>query len=399
MMVDKSQLLYRGSVKDIRGVEGQSPYIFEFSDRYSIFDWGEMPDQLKGKGEALAFMAWFFFDFLGNPENWVGWTAPAGLDRSGTLRQLRERGLPHHMIGLVSHDMKTLSFEREVMAPSRNLAVHPVAVLRPPSLTRDRKIVWDYSAYKKRPKNALVPLEVIFRFGVPEGSSLISRTDDVGYCRDIGLLAPPAVGDRFEAPIVEFSTKLENKDRYLKYAEAAEIAGLVPAEFENLRDMAALVALRLKDCFAAIGVELWDGKVEFAFGEEEKNGVRSFMLVDSIGPDELRLTCGGVQLSKENLRSFYRPTAWCANVERAKALGDERGDKDWRKICTEELNSRPPLLSPAVKERAEMIYKGMSSALAQMFCGQPLFKDAWELERVARSFAAKDGGSGKREVA
>ena len=392
-------MLYRGSVKDIRGIEGKSPYVFEYSDRYSVFDWGEMPDQLKNKGEALAFMGWFFFDFLGKAENWKDWKAPSGLGRLALLKTLREKGVAHHSIGLVSHDLKPLGLEREVLSPSRCLAVQPINVIRPESAVKSGKLVWDYTPYQKKPVQALVPLEVIFRFGVPEGSSLLKRAGDEAYRREIGLDGVPKTGDRFDIPVIELSTKLENKDRYLKYAEAAEIAGLVPAEFENLRDMAALVALRLKDCFAAIGVELWDGKVEFAFGEEEKNGVRSFMLVDSIGPDELRLTCGGVQLSKENLRSFYRPTAWCANVERAKALGDERGDKDWRKICTEELNSRPPLLSPAVKERAEMIYKGMSSALAQMFCGQPLFKDAWELERVARSFAAKDGGSGKREVA
>lgn len=396
-MAGIEQILYRGSVKDIRGVEGKSPYIFEFSDRYSIFDWGEMPDQLKGKGEALAFMAWFFFDYLGNPKNWADWKAPAGFEVVPALRRLREKGMAHHMIGLVSHDMKTLSLEREIMAPSRNLAVHPVAVLRPPVLEKDKKIVWDYSAYQARPKNALVPLEVIFRFGIPEGSSLLKRTGDVSYCRDIGLLAPPAAGERFEVPIVEFSTKLENKDRYLKYTEAAQIAGLVPAEFENLKELAALTALRLKDCFAQIDIELWDGKLEFAFGDEEKNGIRNFMLVDSIGPDELRLTHGGVQLSKENLRGFYRPTAWCANVDKAKALGDARGDKDWRKICTDELDSRPPLLSPAVKQKAEMIYKGLAKALSQKFYGQPVFKEAWDLSAVADSFAAKDNG--KKEVA
>lgn len=395
--MDKAGFIYRGSVKDIRGEVGKSPYIFEFSDRYSVFDWGEMPDHLNGKGEALAFMSWFLFDYLGRPQTWQGWKAPAGFSRQGLLKDLSEGGLPHHMIGLVSHDLKPLSFEREILSPSRNLAVRPVAVLRPESRQKDKKLVWDYSAYQGRPRNALVPLEVIFRFGVPEGSSLLKRTGDAAYCRDIGLSAPPSPGDRFEIPVIEFSTKLENKDRYLTYAEAASIAGLHPAELGNLKDLAALVALRLKDCFAGIDVELWDGKVEFAFGEGEKNGVRDFVLVDSIGPDELRLTVAGVPLSKENLRSFYRPTAWCANVEKAKVLGDERGEKDWRKICTDELGSRPPLLSPAVKEKAEMIYKGLARSLAQAYCGQPIFKDAWELREVARAFSARDGSA--REVA
>lgn len=391
--MEKTGLLYRGSVKDIRGVAGQSPYIFEFSDRYSVFDWGEMPDHLNGKGEALAFMSWFFFDYLGRAETWRDWKAPAGFSRSALLKTLAEGGLPHHMIGLVSHDQRPLSLEREIMSPSRNLAVRPVGVLRPEGRQKDKKLIWDYSAYQKRPKDTLVPLEVIFRFGVPEGSSLLKRTGDVAYCRDIGLLAPPSPGDRFEVPVIEFSTKLENKDRYLTYAEAASIAALHPAELENLRDLAALVALRLKDCFAGIGVELWDGKVEFAFGSTEKNGVRDFVLVDSVGPDELRLTVDGVPLSKENLRAFYRPTAWCASLEKAKTLADERGEKDWRKICTDELGARPPLLSPAVKEKAEMIYKGLARALAMAYCGRPIFKDAWDMRDVARAFAARDGSA------
>ncbi len=390
-------MLYRGSVKDIRGIEGKSPYVFEYSDRYSVFDWGEMPDQLKNKGEALAFMGWFFFDFLGKAENWKDWKAPSGLGRLALLKTLREKGVAHHSIGLVSHDLKPLGLEREVLSPSRCLAVQPINVIRPESAVKSGKLVWDYTPYQKKPVQALVPLEVIFRFGVPEGSSLLKRAGDEAYRREIGLDGVPKTGDRFDIPVIELSTKLENKDRYLKGAEAREIAGLSGDEFDALKNLTALIASRLKDVFAEIGVELWDGKLEFAFGPAGKNGVRDFMLVDSIGPDELRLMCNGVALSKENLRSFYRPTAWCTNVDKAKALADERGEKDWKKICTDELNSRPPLLSPAVKEKAEMIYKGLARALSAKFCGCAIFKNAWDLSEVAASFSGKP--KKKKEVA
>ena len=56
-------MIYEGSVKNVRGEKGKAPYIFEFSDRYSIFDWGQMPDLLTDKGASLAFMGWFFFMF------------------------------------------------------------------------------------------------------------------------------------------------------------------------------------------------------------------------------------------------------------------------------------------------------------------------------------------------
>lgn len=378
-------VIYEGSVKNVRGEEGKSPYVFEFSDRYSIFDWGQMPDLLNGKGAALAFMGWFFFDYLGKPATWIDWQAPAPLENDARLNALRKSGLKHHAIGLVDHGMQKMPLQREFISPTRCLAVEPVAVFDPESAVVDGKLVWDYAAYKKAPENALVPLEVIFRFGVPEGSSLLQRTGDAEYCRALGLSSPPQAGDTFAVPVIEYSTKLETSDRYLGYAAARQIAGLTDAEFTALGALARLIALRLRDCFAEIGVELWDGKLEFAFGKKGGGGQRDFMLVDSIGPDELRLIRNGQHLSKEALRGFYRPSAWYKGLETAKALAKERGEKDWKKICAGELQLAPPLLAPAVKQRVEMIYKGIASALSQKFHGKPVFPDAWSLDEVAKA--------------
>ena len=55
------KLKYRGSVKDIYGPDEDGALFFRFSDRYSIFDWGEMPDQLTNKGKSLAHTAFLFF--------------------------------------------------------------------------------------------------------------------------------------------------------------------------------------------------------------------------------------------------------------------------------------------------------------------------------------------------
>lgn len=383
------EIIYQGSVKNVRGEEGQSPYVFEFSDRYSIFDWGQMPDILNGKGESLAFMAWFFFDFLGKAENWKNWQPPATLADEGVLRSLREQGLRHHALGLVDHDSKPMPFEREFLSPTRCLAVEAIEVIDLESRIEDGKLVWDYKHYQRQPENALVPLEVIFRFGVPDGSSLLQRTGNAEYLKSLGLAKAPGAGDTFDVPLVEYSTKLETSDRYVTYGEAQNIAGLSAEEFRSLGVLTRLIALRLKDVFAAIGVELWDGKFEFAFGRKDRNGNRPLMLVDSIGPDELRLLKDGVHLSKEALRGFYRPTAWYAGLESAKALARERGEKDWKRICKEELKLVPPLLAPAIKLRAEMVYKSLAKSLSRQFCGKTLFADAWELDEVVRNAAAR----------
>ena len=45
--------LYRGSVKDVKGPWGGG-VAFDYTDAYSVFDWGRMPDLLPQKGAALA---------------------------------------------------------------------------------------------------------------------------------------------------------------------------------------------------------------------------------------------------------------------------------------------------------------------------------------------------------
>lgn len=37
---------------------------FIFSDRYSIFDWGEMPNYIENKGKALCILGAYFFEKL-----------------------------------------------------------------------------------------------------------------------------------------------------------------------------------------------------------------------------------------------------------------------------------------------------------------------------------------------
>ncbi|MEM4702816.1 MAG: phosphoribosylaminoimidazolesuccinocarboxamide synthase, partial [Archaeoglobaceae archaeon] len=55
-----------GSVKDLIVIkepsDGLGEGIFVFSDRYSVFDYGEMPDKIDGKGSSLCLISAFFFE-------------------------------------------------------------------------------------------------------------------------------------------------------------------------------------------------------------------------------------------------------------------------------------------------------------------------------------------------
>ena len=46
---------YTGSVKNVlASIEDPDSLWFAFTDDYSVFDWGKMPDSITNKGKALA---------------------------------------------------------------------------------------------------------------------------------------------------------------------------------------------------------------------------------------------------------------------------------------------------------------------------------------------------------
>jgi phosphoribosylaminoimidazole-succinocarboxamide synthase len=370
-------LLHKGSVKDIYGNLNQSPYVFKFSDRYSVFDWGEMPDSLDGKGMALASMAKLFFQVLGDKKNWANWETPCPLtvEQELILNTFKENGMKHHGIGLVDDQNINLTDGNF----SNSLAVEAMNVISPSYISEKRK--YDYKEYTPDLVDTLVPLEVIFRFDISNGSSLLKRTGDSKYLKSMGLEKAPTAGDHYDLPLIEFSTKLESTDRYLPLQDAREISNMNIEEINRLKDVTVLLALRLKDVFKAIGVALHDGKFEFAFAQNLTKS-RTFQLIDSIGPDELRISASGKQLSKERLREFYRDGEWHKLIEKAKELAIERGDPDWKTICHKEFDANPPSIDKDKIEAVTMMYKTLTNELSKKYLNDTVFKDTWSMAKL-----------------
>src|SRR5580658_7682038 len=73
MLIDTPNLnlQYEGSVKNVYSnpAEPQSLW-FAFTDQYSVFDWGKMPDLIANKGNALALMGTHIFQTLSDPNFW-----------------------------------------------------------------------------------------------------------------------------------------------------------------------------------------------------------------------------------------------------------------------------------------------------------------------------------------
>lgn len=251
-----------GSVKNLSiikpvSIDKLGEGIFYFTDDYSVFDYGKMPDIIPEKGEALCRMAAYNFE------------------------QLKKLGIDSHFIELIS---------------GKEMKVKIVRVLNP-----------QQHDLSKEKGNYLVPLEIMFRNSLPAGSSVFKRLENgQTTLEQLGLKKMPVPGKKLDEPLLDVSTKLEERDRYLTWHEAQKISGLNDEEFADLKKRTLKINDFLTKKAEKIGLEHADGKVEFGLTPERK-----LILVDVCGTlDENRFLFNGVHLSKQVLRDYYNKTPW-----------------------------------------------------------------------------------------
>lgn len=273
--------------------------VFEFTDDYSVFDFGKMPDTIPGKGESLCRMASYNF------------------------RELERK------LGIRTHF-------RRFSAPNR-MQVSLVRVLMP----QDNQI-------KDGARNYLVPLEVIFRNSLPAGSSVFKRLEEGGLTLDdMGLAQMPQPGFKFEKAFLDVSTKLEPIDRYLSWDEALDLSKISEDQLYELRETTLNISDFITEKAVAIGLEHADGKVEF--GITPKN---ELMLIDVCGTlDENRFLWNTIHVSKQVCRDYYKTTPWYEELEKAKKSNVEKAD--W---------PRPEPLPQELREIVSNMYKSVCDA-------------------------------------
>ena len=327
-----------GSVKDLEVIkkpvkDEMGIGRFEFSDRYSVFDWGPMPDLIDRKGEALCLMGAYCFE------------------------RLEEENIKTHYRGLVQENGKVLRFD-QLDQPSSVMEISLVNVYKPKAVLHDEKLSYDYGVYTPKLTYCLIPLEIIYRNGLPEGSSVFKRLEQGSVTfEQLGLDHYPKVGEKLKKPIFDVSTKLEDKDRYVSWEEAKEIAGLTRAEVVEIKDVLLKVDETITQAASKASLVNEDGKIELAFDSE-----RNLRVVDVVGTlDECRFTYDGLHVSKEIARQFYRKTSWFKDVEKAKREAETKRVPDWKKLC----KSNPPKLEPKLKAIISKMYMAASNELTE----------------------------------
>jgi len=327
-----------GSVKDLEIIQKPTKDKagvgeFHFSDRYSVFDWGEMPDHMKAKGAALCLMGAYCFE------------------------KLEQTSIRTHYRGLVTQSGETVRFE-ELKTPTNIMEVTIVNVIHPIERKENGEFKYDYGAFTPNTKNYLIPLEIIYRNGLPEGSSVFKRLQHQSTTiEELGLNHYPKQGEKLAKPIFDVSTKLEEEDRYVTWQQAQEIAGLTAAETEQVRDLLLKIDSIITNLANSAGLENEDGKIELAFDPERK-----LIVVDVCGTlDECRFTYKGTQVSKEIARQYYRKTKWYEETERAKRESKAKGIKDWKSFC----KTQPPKLDPQLKRIIEEMYMAAANEITE----------------------------------
>ncbi len=338
-----------GSVKEVEiikktGIDTEGEGEFIFSDRYSVFDWGEMPDHIEKKGSALCMLSSFFFELL--EKNKIK-THFLGLNEGGQLKKFSK--------------MKTAS---------NRMRVKIVRVIRPEYDKENNK--YDYSAYKNKLSNYLIPLEVIYRNKLTEGSSVFKRIKDGSASfGSLGLDHEPVLNELLKKPVIDVSTKLEHTDRYLTWDEAQIISGLDAENIKTLKTLVSAINNIISAACKKAKIENVDGK--FEFGVDAKGNIT---VVDVLGtPDECRFLYDGFHISKEFARRWYRKTEWYTAVEKAKKMGGP----DWKTL----VKILPPPLPPEIKKLISQMYLSVTNEITgkKVFDSPPLKKVIKELKK------------------
>jgi len=330
---------------------------FAFTDDYSVFDWGKMPDPIPGKGASLCAMGAANFELL------------------------EAEGVPTHYRGVVS-DGEVVELEA-ADDPPREMAID---LSRVPDLPHEGR-TYDYDAFHAEAgENYVVPLEIVFRNTVPVGSSLRRRAGPADF--GLGFDDWPDEAVDLPEPVVEFSTKFEESDRYLSRDEADRIAGA--ADIDDLEATARAVNRLVTERADEAGLKHEDGKIECIYvdsgasqtpranGETVSGEVR---VADVVGTfDENRFSYDGQQVSKEVVRQYHKreQPEWVAAVDEAKERAKAEDVADWRELCERDPE---PLPEHVVEAMSDLYCGGANAYLGRDLFDAPSLADAVEQVR------------------
>lgn len=386
-MMQELKLAYEGSVKRLWSpVEREERLWLEYMDEYSLFGWRHMPDKVRNRARSLSILSAFFFEQLGCPLAWKQVPVAPSLKtfRSDWLNArwshlvyshlFSKHGVPTHYLSLLAADGQEISFDQAANSLTPVfIEVLPATVDRPESYKLLGQKVFYYPPCGSGRKLRLIPLDVMFHFGLPYADPLKERLEaDPAYLAALSIARAPEQGAWFDRPILEFFPRFEPERRRLSAQEALLIAAVTPGQFEEMIEMSYAIALFLFAFFAQRGIELWQGKLEFGVSRE------GLMLIDGLEPDDMTLLYRGMRLSKDFVEPFYRGGEWQAAIKEARKKAESLGRPDWQDICVSKLKVEPEPLASELKATLDQLYGSLTNHVV----GRRLFSDTRLLDEL-----------------
>lgn len=350
------------SVKTILVVRRPTPHEpgvadFRFNPVFSVFDYGTIEPPVPLDNSTVALMAAFNFE------------------------RLHEEGVPSHYLGMV-HEGELLSAREAIrrgLAPD-TLRVQLVNRLTP----RHTPQGWDYSVFRDPPsRHFVVPVEFISRVTMPASSSVWKRIERGEITlADLGLPVTLKPGDTLPRHVLDYSTKYEPEDRYLRYEDARALTGFSPERWARINAITRETSEIMTAYAASKGVRRDDGKVEYVTLDTR---TERDVLGDAVTTlHEDRLVLDGLDVTKQAIRDAIRRSApeWAAEIERAKREARKRGVADFRTL----MDPTVRYVSPPAEFFAR--YNALARAFVNHWVDAAVYPEDRDLEQRLREFRA-----------
>jgi phosphoribosylaminoimidazole-succinocarboxamide synthase len=197
---------------------------------------------------------------------------------------------------------------------------------------------------------------------------------------DLGLPESLKPGDTLPRHVLDYSTKYEPEDRYLRAEEARALPGFTLERWARI-DAATRQASEIMTAYAASkGVRRDDGKVEYVTLDHH---VERDVLGDAVTTlHEDRLVLDGLDVTKQAIRDAIRRSApaWATEIDRAKRAAREQGVADFRT----RMNPGVPYVSPPAEFFAR--YTALARAFVNHWVDAAVYPEDRDLTRRLQEF-------------
>ncbi len=317
------------SVKTIGVIQeptARNPGIADFTYRpvFSVFDYGTIQSPVPLDNSTVCLMAGFNFEVL------------------------KEAGIESHYQGLVKTNGKIIEARRAAerrYAPV-TMRVQFVNRVKPEFVNGN----WNYKNFQARTEtNYVQPIEFMTRNALPASSSVWKRiAKGELVLEDFGLPASFQKGDAVPQslrPLLDYSTKFESEDRYLKPEEARALMHIDEIRFKHLNDTTRKASNVMTDYAADRGFVREDGKVEYIANLNEEGKAQDILGDVVCTWHEDRLTWKEFAVSKQLIRDEIKRKSpeWSSEIERAKKQAKNEHHSDFRRL----MNPSVQYISPS----------------------------------------------------